>query len=101
MKRLTPRALLLFGATCGCDVRYVEAVVQEMAALGATQEFFATNVTGMGFTAFVGVFGARRTNSIWVRRNWKSLPRISLQRAMPAMASAQCSFTTAFYHPVL
>ena len=52
MKRLTPHAKLLFGATCGLDVPYIEAVVQEMAALGATQEFFRTNIDGYGFHGF-------------------------------------------------
>ncbi len=52
MKRLTPHAKLLFGATCGCDVPYIEAVVEEMAALGATPEFFTTNIDGYGFHGF-------------------------------------------------
>ncbi len=52
MKRLTPNAKLLFGATCGCDVPYIEAVVQQMAALGATQDFFRTNIDGYGFHGF-------------------------------------------------
>ena len=52
MKRLTPHAKLVFGATCGCDVPYIEAVVEEMAALGATPEFFSTNINGYGFHGF-------------------------------------------------
>jgi len=52
MKHLTPHAKLVFGATCGCDVPYIEAVVEEMAALGATPDFFRTNIDGYGFHGF-------------------------------------------------
>ena len=43
---------MIFGATCGCDVPYVESVVEEMVALGATQEFFETYIQGYGFHGF-------------------------------------------------
>ncbi|MBN1591715.1 MAG: hypothetical protein JW941_00540 [Candidatus Coatesbacteria bacterium] len=52
MKNLAPHAKLIFGATCGCDVPYINAVVAEMVALGATQEFFETYIDGYGFHGF-------------------------------------------------
>lgn len=65
MKRLTPHALTLFGATCGCDTPFIEAVTEEMVALGATQDFFATNIDGYGFHGFRG--------GVWVSANEKYL----------------------------
>lgn len=65
MKRLTPDALVLFGATCGCDTPYIEAVVGEAVGLGATTDFFEQNLDGFGFHGFrTGVW---RSGDEWYR----------------------------------